>query len=102
VSDASANRRSRSGDITAAREVLGRGRIRRGRTERGETGLDDGTIKQQRSSGGEKSVEGPLLLPELPRPSGRDTPKITKTSSGKQPRGATILTQNVDLETTVP
>jgi hypothetical protein len=46
-------------------------------------------------------VEGPLLLPELRRPSGRDTPKITKPSAGNQPRAATTLTQSVDLETTV-
>jgi hypothetical protein len=35
-------------------------------------------MKQQRSSGGKKSVRGLLLLPELRRSTRRDTPKITK------------------------
>jgi hypothetical protein len=44
--------------------------------ERGETRLGDGRMTQQRSSGGEKSVEGLLVLPELRRPTPLDTLKI--------------------------
>lgn len=59
-------------------------RVRHGPTERSESGLGDGRMQQQRSSGGEKSVEGPLQLPELRCLPGRDTPKITEPSASDQ------------------
>lgn len=59
-------------------KITTRGRTRTQRPERGETRIGDGTMKRQRSSGGEKSVRGLLVLPELRRSSRRDTPKITK------------------------
>jgi hypothetical protein len=55
-------------------------------------------MKKQRSSGGEKFVRGLLVLPELRRPSRRDTPKITSTSNDG---GCTPAEKIVDLETTV-
>ena len=50
------------------------------RTDASRSGpLADGSrMQQQRSPGGEKSVEGLLLLPGPRRPPGRDPPKITK------------------------
>jgi hypothetical protein len=58
-------------------KIATRGRTRTQRPERGETRIGDGRMKRQRSSGGEKSVRGLLVLPELRRSSRRDTPKIT-------------------------
>jgi len=59
-------------------------------------------MQQQRSSDGEKSVRGLLLLPELRRLSRHDTPKITRPSAGDQPRALVTRSPHlVDLETTV-
>ena len=60
------------------RQIRAADRSGYGRTEGSETGLGDGRMQQQRSSGGGESVRGRLHLPELHCLSGRDTPKITK------------------------
>ena len=69
-----------------SRDVVGGGRARHGRAQPGESGLGNDRMQPQRSSGGEKSVRGLLLLPELRRLSRHDTPKITRPSAGDQPR----------------
>lgn len=62
-------------------------------------------MKQQRSSGGEKSVRGLLQLPELRRPTRRDTPKIANPVCQSSTRVPTAQLPDVDyiieLETTV-
>jgi hypothetical protein len=66
-------------------------RIRQGRTERGETGLDDEKdepateLRWREVCGRTSSATG------APSPIDHDTPKITKASAGNQPRAATTL-----------
>ena len=57
-------------------------------------------MQQQRSPGGEKSLEGLLLLPGLRCPLGHDTPKIAKFVSRRSTPGRSNTKIN-DLETTV-
>ena len=85
-------------------QILTLGRTRTRRAKRSETRLGDGRMNQQRSSGGEKFVRGLLVLPELRRPSLRDTPKITKPVRQRSTRvtAAVPYSSVVDLETTVP
>jgi hypothetical protein len=55
-------------------------------------GLGDGRMGWQRSSGGVRSWEGPLLLPELRSPTRRDTPKITDLRAQRHlPRPQTAI-----------
>ena len=83
-----------------SRDVVGGGRARHGRAQPGESGLGNDRMQPQRSSGGEKSVRGLLLLPELRRLSRHDTPKIAKFVSRRSTPGRSNTKIN-DLETTV-
>src|SRR6266508_1393256 len=54
----------------------------------------DGRMHEQRSSGGGKSVRGPLVLPELRCPPAHDTPtmiEVTRRPAPPPPTGYSIL-----------
>lgn len=71
------------------------------RAQRGETRLGNGRMQQQRSSGGEKSLEGLLLLPGLRCRARHDTPTITKPSDRSPSERSQLTIPLEDLETTV-